>query len=73
MPVVGATAKIEFKLGEADGYGSGGALRVEDPRVAWEILDASGRPTNAKGRADGVPVWGLPAAVVSGEGFTGMF
>jgi hypothetical protein len=41
--------------------------------LAWEILDAAGRPTNVKGRADGVPVWGLPAAFVSGEGFTVMY
>ena len=30
----------DYAHGEADGYGSGGALRVEDPRVSWEILDA---------------------------------
>ena len=30
----------DYAHGDADGYGSGGALRVEDPRVSWEILDA---------------------------------
>jgi len=30
----------DYQHGNADGYGVGGELRVEDPRVAWEILDA---------------------------------
>jgi len=30
----------DYQHGNADGYGAGGELRVEDPRVAWEILDA---------------------------------
>jgi len=30
----------DYAQGEADGYGAGGELRVEDPRVHWEILDA---------------------------------
>jgi len=30
----------DYQYGNADGYGVGGELRVEDPRVAWEILDA---------------------------------
>jgi len=30
----------DYERGTADGYGSGGELRVEDPRVRWDILDA---------------------------------
>ena len=30
----------DYEHGAADGYGSGGELRVEDPRVSWEIVDA---------------------------------
>jgi choline dehydrogenase len=30
----------DYQHGAADGYGSGGELRVEDPRVRWEIIDA---------------------------------
>ncbi|MGA8007732.1 MAG: GMC family oxidoreductase [Burkholderiales bacterium] len=30
----------DYQHGAADGYGAGGEMRVEDPRVHWEILDA---------------------------------
>jgi choline dehydrogenase len=30
----------DYERGAADGYGAGGEVRVEDPRVHWEILDA---------------------------------
>jgi len=30
----------DYEHGEVDTYGSGGEVRVEDPRVRWEILDA---------------------------------
>ncbi|OGA65422.1 MAG: choline dehydrogenase [Betaproteobacteria bacterium RIFCSPLOWO2_12_FULL_68_20] len=30
----------DYQHGEQDGYGAGGELRVEDPRVSWEIVDA---------------------------------
>ena len=30
----------DYQHGAADGYGAGGELRVEDPRVRWEIIDA---------------------------------
>jgi choline dehydrogenase len=30
----------DYEHGAVDGYGAGGELRVEDPRVRWEILDA---------------------------------
>ena len=39
--VVPVFRRLEDYAGDpADGYGSGGELRVEDPRVRWEILDA---------------------------------
>jgi choline dehydrogenase len=30
----------DYEHGAADGYGSGGEVRVEDPRVRWDIIDA---------------------------------
>jgi choline dehydrogenase len=30
----------DYERGAADGYGAGGELRVEDPRVRWDVLDA---------------------------------
>ena len=30
----------DYERGATDGYGSGGEVRVEDPRVRWEIIDA---------------------------------
>jgi choline dehydrogenase len=39
--VVPVFRRLEDYAGDpADGYGSGGELRIEDPRVRWEILDA---------------------------------
>jgi choline dehydrogenase len=30
----------DYERGASDGYGAGGEVRVEDPRVRWEIIDA---------------------------------
>jgi choline dehydrogenase len=30
----------DYERGATDGYGEGGELRIEDPRVRWEVLDA---------------------------------
>jgi len=30
----------DYERGAQDGYGAGGEVRVEDPRVRWEIIDA---------------------------------
>ena len=30
----------DYEKGALDGYGAGGELRVEDPRVRWDIIDA---------------------------------
>jgi choline dehydrogenase len=39
--VVPVFRRLEDYAGDpSDGYGSGGELRIEDPRVRWEILDA---------------------------------
>jgi hypothetical protein len=53
-----ATAGDEVLLAwtEGTGWQKGGS-------VAWQIFDATGSPTEVKGRAPGVPVWGLVAAV----------
>ena len=42
---------------EGTGWGKGGALK-------WQVFDANGKPlAGATGRADDMPVWGVPAAV----------
>ena len=41
---------------EGTGWQRGGAL-------AWQLFDASGQPTNEKGRVDGVPTWSFASAV----------
>jgi choline dehydrogenase len=30
----------DYERGATDGYGAGGEMRIEDPRVRWEIIDA---------------------------------
>src|SRR5678816_800617 len=30
----------DYERGATDGYGAGGEVRIEDPRVRWDILDA---------------------------------
>ena len=48
---------------EDTGWNKGGSL-------VWQVLDANGRPTGDRGRVDsGVPVWGLPTAVATADGF----
>ena len=46
---------------EGTGWQRGGA-------VAWQLFDAHGQPSADKGRAEGVPVWGLVAAVTKADG-----
>jgi len=49
---------------EGTGWNQGGTL-------AWQVYDPSGRPTARHGRLEGaIPVWGLPAVVATGDGFT---
>jgi len=30
----------DYQRGTAEGYGAGGEVRIEDPRVRWDIIDA---------------------------------
>jgi hypothetical protein len=46
---------------EGTGWQKGGS-------VAWQLFDASGNPTAEKGRAPGLPTWGLVAAVTKADG-----
>lgn len=36
--------------------------------VAWQVYDADGRAVGARGRADGLPAWGRPAAWAEPDG-----
>jgi hypothetical protein len=62
-PVVAANGRGEVLLAWTEGAGweQGGA-------VAWQVYDRHGRPTSVKGRADGLPVWGLVAAFAQADG-----
>jgi hypothetical protein len=46
---------------EGMGWNKGGSL-------AWQIFDAEGKPTTAKGRAPGVPTWSLVAVFTRPDG-----
>ena len=46
---------------EGTGWQRGGAL-------AWQMFGADGKPAGAPQRRDGVPVWGLAAAVAESDG-----
>jgi hypothetical protein len=63
-PAVACNAKGETILVWAEGTGwqRGGSL-------AWQVFDASGRPTQERGRLrGGVPVWGLATVVARPDG-----
>ena len=38
------------------GWQKGGSL-------AWQVFDENGKPTAARGKSDGIPVWSFPAAI----------
>ncbi len=46
---------------EGTGWARGGG-------VAWQVYDKDSKPTSAKGRADGVPVWSLATAFAKSDG-----
>jgi hypothetical protein len=62
-PAVAGNHRGETLLVWAEGTGwkKGGTL-------AWQLFDRDGKPIGERGHADGVPVWGLPAAVVHPSG-----
>ncbi|MCZ7645155.1 MAG: BNR repeat-containing protein [Planctomycetota bacterium] len=62
-PKVAGNASGESILAwtEGTGWQKGGA-------AAWQVFDKDGKPTEQKGRADGVPVWGLVAAFARADG-----
>jgi hypothetical protein len=63
-PSVAANHRGEYVVVWAVGTGwnKGGS-------VAWQVFDAEGRPVPSQaGRADGLPVWGVPAAVALPDG-----
>lgn len=65
-PAVAENARHETILAweEGTGWKRGGWL-------AWQVFDAAGRPTDKKGRTEGVPIWGLTAAFADpSAGFT---
>jgi hypothetical protein len=65
-PALAINARGETLLAwtEGTGWEKGGAL-------AWQVFDKNGKPTSARGRVDGgIPVWGLPTAVVADGRFT---
>jgi len=63
-PVLAVNAKGEVLLAwtEGTGWKRGGAL-------AWQVYDATGKPTADKGRVEGgIPAWGLAATVARPDG-----
>jgi hypothetical protein len=62
-PTLAMNARGELLVAwtEGTGWQRGGS-------VAWQVFDAEGNPTTEKGRAPGVPVWGLVAAVARADG-----
>jgi len=64
-PAIAQNAKGETLLvwTEDTGWNKGGSL-------VWQVFGTNGRPTGERGRVDGgAPVWGLPTAVATPDGF----
>jgi hypothetical protein len=60
---INASGEVLLAWTEGTGWNKGGAL-------AWQRYDRRGVPAGDVGRAAGVPVWSLAAAVANGSGFT---
>jgi hypothetical protein len=62
-PAVAANANGDtlFVWTEGTGWAKGGA-------VAWQLYDKDGNATSERGRADGVPVWGLATTFAKSDG-----
>lgn len=68
-PSLAINSKGELLLAwtEGTGWQRGGAL-------AWQVFDASLRPTSERGRIAGaIPVWGLPSAVANADSSFSIF
>jgi hypothetical protein len=59
--VAGDDGSILFAWTEGTGWAKGGSL-------AWQVYDGDGKPVGEIGRADGVPVWSLPAGFTDSKG-----
>jgi len=62
-PVLATYARGQVLLAwtEGTGWNRGGSL-------AWQVYGADGQPTAQKGRAEGVPTWGLLSAIARPDG-----
>jgi hypothetical protein len=56
-----ASGDVLFVWTEGTAWARGGS-------VAWQVFDASGRTTNVKGTAQGVPVWSFAAPIARSDG-----
>lgn len=45
-----------------------GTAWMKGGSVAWQLFDPDGRPMSQKGRAPGVPVWGMPSVFTNAQG-----
>ena len=61
VAVGNAQGQILLAWTEGTGWQRGGS-------VAWQVFDATGKPAGEKGRAEGVPVWGLVSAAPRPDG-----
>jgi hypothetical protein len=62
-PVVVGNARGQVLLAWAEGtsWNKSGS-------IGWQVYDHQGRPTSAKGHADGLPVWSLPTGFAESDG-----
>ncbi|MCC2668695.1 MAG: hypothetical protein K0Q72_1166 [Armatimonadetes bacterium] len=58
---VNGNGEVLFAWTEGTGWNRGGSL-------AWQLYDASGRPTSQGRQEGGIPVWGLAAAAARPDG-----
>ena len=61
VAIANASGETLFVWTEGTGWAKGGS-------VAWQIFDKDGNVVGDKGRAPGVPAWGLPTAYAKSDG-----